>query len=87
MPADEELLEPYPGIAVSPNGAHLVYVARRRGVQQLHLRPIDSLESRSLAGTEGAVAPFFSPDSQSVGFFAEGKLKKISVAGGAPQTL
>ena len=85
VPADEELLVTYPGIAVSPNGAHLVYVARRRGVQQLHLRAIDSLESEALVGTEGAVAPFFSPDGQWVGFFAEGKLKKIPVTGGASQ--
>ena len=67
VPADEELLEPVRGIAVSPNGAHLVYVARRHGVQQLHVRPIDSLQSRSLAGTEGGAEPFFSADSQSVG--------------------
>ena len=87
VPADEELLVPLRGIAVSPNGAHLVYVARRRGVQQLHVRPIDSLQSRSLAGTEGGLEPFFSPDSQSVGFFAQGKLKRIAVAGGAPQTM
>ena len=87
VPADEELLEPLRGIAVSPNGAHLVYVARRRGVQQLHVRPLNSLQSRSLAGTEGALEPFFSADSQSVGFFAQGKLRKIAVAGGAPQTL
>ena len=72
-------------IAVSPDGAHLVYVATRRGVQQLHLRSIDSLESKALVGTEGAIAPFFSPDSQWMGFFAEGKLKKIPVTGGASQ--
>ena len=75
----------FPAIAVSPNGAHLVYVARRRGVQQLYLRALDSLESKVLVGTEGARAPFFSPDSQWVGFFAEGKLKKIPVTGGASQ--
>ena len=85
MPADEELLLAYPGVALSPNGAHLVYVAKRRGVQQLQLRAMDRLESRALVGTEGARAPFFSPDSQWVGFFADGKLKKISVTGGAPQ--
>ena len=43
---------------------------------------LDSLESRPLAGTEGALAPFFSPDSRWIGFFAEGKLKKIPVSGG-----
>ena len=85
VPADEELLGTYPGIAVSPDGAHLVYIARRRGVQQVFLRAIDRLESKPLVGTEGASAPFFSTDSQWVGFFAQGKLKKIPVSGGAAQ--
>ena len=83
VPADEQLAVAHPSIAVSPDGAHLVYVASRRGVQQLHLRPLDSLKSTALVGTEGAAAPFFSPDSQWVGFFAGGKLKKIPVTGGA----
>ena len=83
VPADEQLAVTYPSIAVSPDGAHLVYVASHRGVRQLHLRPLDSLESTALVGTEGADAPFFSPDSQWVGFFAGGKLKKIPVTGGA----
>ena len=87
LPADEELVTTFPLIAVSPDGAHLVYVAKRRGVQQLHLRALDSLESRALLGTEGATAPFFSPDSQWVGFFADAKLKKIRVSGGASQVL
>ncbi len=87
LPAEEQLAVLYPSLAVSPNGAHLVYVARRRGVQQLHLRPLDSLESTALVGTDGAAAPFFSPDSQWVGFFAGGKLKKISVTGSAPLTV
>ena len=72
---------------MSPDGAHLVYIARRGGVQQLHLRAIDHLESKPLVGTEGASSPFFSNDSQWVGFFAGGKLKKIPVAGGAAQVL
>jgi eukaryotic-like serine/threonine-protein kinase len=56
VPSDEELLVPYPGVALSPNGAHLVYVAKRRGVQQLQLRAMDRLQSRALSGTEGAFA-------------------------------
>jgi serine/threonine-protein kinase len=55
--------------------------------QQLFLRPLDSLESKPIAGTEGAVSPFFSPDGQWIGFFAGGKLKKVSVNGGAAVTL
>ncbi|MCH8267337.1 MAG: serine/threonine-protein kinase [Acidobacteria bacterium] len=72
-----------PVVALSPDGTRLVYVAN----QQLYLRPMDSLEARLISGTEGAISPFFSPDGQWVGFFAEGKLKKVSVSGGAVLTL
>jgi serine/threonine-protein kinase len=48
---------------------------------------MDSLEARPIPGTEGAVEPFFSPDGQWLGFFAGGKLKKVSVGGGAALTL
>jgi len=48
---------------------------------------MDSFEARPIPGTEGANAPFFSPDSQWVGFLADGKLKKASIAGGSPLTL
>ena len=48
---------------------------------------MDSLEAKPIPGTEGAVNPFFSPDGQWLGFFAGGKLKKVSVSGGAALTL
>ena len=70
-------------VALSPDGTNLAYVARQGGVQQLYLRPMDGLESRPIPGTEGAVSPFFSPDSRWLAFFADGKLKKVSVSGGA----
>ncbi len=54
---------------------------------QLYLRPLDSNESKPIAGTEGATGPFFSPDGQWIGFFAGGKLKKVSVHGGSAVTL
>ena len=73
--------------ALSPDGTHLAYAARQGGTQQLYLRSMDSLEVRPIAGTEGATAPFFSPDGQWLGFFASGKLKKVSVSGGAALTL
>ena len=72
-----------PVVALSPDGTRLVYVAN----QQLYLRLMDSLEARPIPGTEGAAAPFFSPDGQWVGFFADGKLKKVSISGGAALTL
>jgi eukaryotic-like serine/threonine-protein kinase len=76
-----------PALALSPDGTHLAYVAVQGGTQQLYLRAMDSLEARPILGTEGAFGPFFSPDSQWLGFFASTKLKKISVSGGAVQTL
>jgi serine/threonine-protein kinase len=72
-------------IALSPNGHYLIYVAGSGdGRPQLYLRSMGSLEDRPLAGTEDATNPFFSPDSQWVGFYAAGQLKKISTQGGAP---
>lgn len=55
----------------------------------LWMQPLDSLEARVLPGTEhgGSAGAFWSPDGRSVAFFADGKLKKIDIAGGAPQTL
>ena len=72
-----------PVVALSPDGSRMVYVAIRGSTQQLYLRSMDSFEAKPVPSTEGAAAPFFSPDSQWIGFFAEGKLKKISVNGGA----
>ena len=77
----------YPPLALSPDGSRLVYVAIHSGVQQLFVRPIDSQEAKPLPGTEGAESPFFSPDGQWIGFFAGGKLKKVSIAGGTALTL
>jgi serine/threonine protein kinase/Tol biopolymer transport system component len=74
-------------LALTPDGTHLAYVAAQGGTQQLYLRALDSLEAKPIPGTEGAVNPFFSPDGQWLGFFAGGKLKKVSVNGGAALTL
>ncbi len=65
----------------------LAVVGTRQGPRQLFVRKLDQLQPAPLAGTEGAESPFFSPDGQWVGFFATGKLKKVSVTGGAPVTL
>ena len=89
LPPGQQLagLDSGPAVALSPDGTHLAYVASQGGTQQLYLRAMDSLEARPIPGTEGAVNPFFSPDGQWVGFFAGGKLKKVSVSGGAALTL
>jgi eukaryotic-like serine/threonine-protein kinase len=74
-------------LALSPDGTRLVYAARQGGGQQLYLRPLGGLEAQPIPGTEGAAEPFFSPDGQWLGFFADGKLKKISVTGGEALSL
>ena len=73
---------------LSPDGTRLVLVAigadqKRR----IYVRSLDGLQATALPGTENARDPFFSPDSQWIGFFADGKLKKISVVGGLAVTL
>src|SRR5208282_5999725 len=73
---------------LSPDGASLAFTATGSdGKSLLFVRPMDSAEARLLPGTEGAIFPFWSPDSRSLGFFANGKLKTIEVNGGAPQAV
>jgi hypothetical protein len=72
---------------LSPDGRYLAVSAREAGRNRLWLRPLDSLVFQALPGTEEATYPFWSPDSAFIGFFAQGKLKKIALAGGPPQTL
>ena len=73
--------------ALSPDGRTLAIQARAEKVSQLWVRALDSLEARALGGTEGAIYPFWSPDSRTIAFFAGGKLKKIAATGGPVQTL
>jgi serine/threonine-protein kinase len=89
LPAGQQLagLEIGSAVALSPDGTHLVYVARQGSMQQLYLRAMDGLESTPIPGTEGAVNPFFSPDGQWLGFFAGGSLKKVLMSGGGALTL
>jgi len=76
-------------IAISPDGSMLAYVAvdedSEAGV--IYVQPVGSSHASRLEGTEGAAYPFWSPDDDYVGFFAQGKLKKIPAAGGTPQVL
>lgn len=74
-------------VALSPNGTTLVYVGEHEGKSRLVARPLDSFNERPLPGTEGAYAPFFSPDSRSVAFFADNKLQRVSLDSGQPVTL
>jgi Tol biopolymer transport system component len=72
---------------VSPDGRHIVFAADSDGRRTIWIRPLDALEARSLPGTEGVLRPFWSPDSRFVAFMAGGKLKKVDIAGGPPQTI
>src|SRR5439155_2399208 len=75
-------------VVVSPDGTQLAFVAQPQGggAPRLYIRRLDQLTATPLAGTEGAAGPFFSPDGQWLGFFSDGKLKKIAVTGGSAVT-
>jgi len=94
---DSELLRPpfglnqpnHTAMAISSDGRFIVYSAidqrlRPEDKSQLYLRQIDHLEGKPIAGTESAIAPFLSPDDRWVGFWADGKLMKVSIGGGVP---
>jgi hypothetical protein len=88
LPAGDQLpYEQEPNLALSRDGRQLVYVAERASTTALNLRAFDAAESRPIEGTSGATSPFFSPDGGWIGFFADGKLKKVAVAGGLPVAL
>jgi Tol biopolymer transport system component len=73
---------------ISPDGRRIVISIRQAsGKALLWIRSLDSLTMQPLSGTEGGMYPFWSPDSRSIAFFADGKLKKIDVSGGPAQTL
>jgi Tol biopolymer transport system component len=73
---------------ISPDGRMLVFApGDSAGTTRLWVRPMESLAAREIPGTEGAAYPFWSPDGRSIGFFADGKLKRVPVDGGRPQVL
>ncbi|HET7218360.1 MAG TPA: protein kinase [Vicinamibacterales bacterium] len=72
-------------LAISPDGKLLVYAAvEGEGRTQLFARPLDRFESTAIAGTDGASAPFFSPDGRWIAYYAGGALQRVSLEGGAP---
>jgi len=79
----------YPGpVTISPDGRHLAFSAlAENGDTLLWVRSLGDWGARPLQRTEGAQYPFWSPDSRSIGFFADDKLKKIDPSGGPPVTL
>jgi eukaryotic-like serine/threonine-protein kinase len=72
---------------ISPDGKSIVFSGRADGKSQLFLRALDKLAPQPIAGTEDATFPFWSPDSRSIAFFADGKLRRIDLTGGAVLTL
>ncbi len=87
MPPPSLSFVPY-NFGVSPDGARLAFVAvGQDGRNGLWIRTMTGSGAQQLNGAEGAAHPFWSPDSQHVGFFAEGKLKTMDIAGGAVKIL
>ncbi len=74
---------------LSPDESVMAFVgsATAGAVPSLYVRRLDQLNATQLAGTDGAFLPVFSPDGNSVAFFAQGKLKKVAITGGTPMTL
>jgi Tol biopolymer transport system component len=82
------LITVYSNFDISPDGRRLAFVAAdSSGKPRLWIRQLDSLTPQPLPETDEAGYPFWSPDSRFIGFFAGGKLKKIDVSGGSPQTV
>jgi len=87
---EDAALQPYRSetMALSPDGARLVYTTDRQVFNsKLALRRLDLPKSTLLAGTNGAEAPFFSPDGRYVAFFADGVLKKVDIGSGTVSTI
>jgi len=73
--------------AISPDGASVAFIANEGGTQSIWIRRLDAATATRLPGTEGALYPFWSPDSRWLGFFGNGKLLKVPVSGGPPQDI
>jgi len=77
-----------PNVAVSPDGRMIAFAAAdSKGDASLWVHPLASTTAQRLENTDGAEAPFWSPDSRAIGYFADGKLLRIPVTRGSPQTL
>jgi serine/threonine protein kinase len=90
IPADQQLdTIDGPALAISPDGSRLAYVTRDRNSNggKLYVRELDNKTAVLLSGAGEGSVPFFSPDSQWIGFFGDRQLRKVSVHGGAPITL
>ena len=87
LPEGNTLLPYRSSLAFSPDERWLAIAAHRNGESRLLLRAMDRVELRGVPHTEGATSPFFSPDSRSIAFFADGQIRRVSIAGGPPVPL
>jgi len=74
-------------LALSADGSTLVYTLSEKGQSLLYLRTLNNFTAIPIQGSTNGRSPFFSPDGQWIGFLADGKIKKIPVAGGAVETI
>jgi len=72
---------------LSPDGRRMAFVASRDGKTSLWIRSLDKLDSTELPGTDGAFLPFWSPDGHAIGFFANEKMLRMDLNGGAPMAI
>jgi len=72
---------------VSPDGRTIVFTGVENGVAQLFARRLDEPRATAIAGTEGAIAHFFSPDGAWLGFWQAGRFKRLPLAGGPPMDI
>src|SRR5439155_9632438 len=75
------------GIALSPDGQTAGFVASGDGKIGLWVRPLDGALARLLVTAGDIMSPFWSPDNNSIGFFAGGKLQRVDASGGSPFTI
>ena len=76
-----------PPVAISRDGRSIVYVTRRSSGNRIYLRRRYDIDGKPIAGTEGGIAPFVSPDGQWLGFASGGFLRKVPLVGGTPQNI
>ena len=76
-------------MALSADGSTLAFVSpdENSGIPSIYLQRVGSANATLLPGTEGASYPFWSPDGTNLAFFANGKLMKVAISGGAPVAL
>jgi eukaryotic-like serine/threonine-protein kinase len=86
-PKDTELSTHYGSVSISPDGKQIVFVALKGTIWMLYRRSLDQLGSVPIPGKERAEGPFFSPNSQHIGFFSDGKINRIPLEGGKPITV